>query len=144
MSFFKSIKSAFGGSEDEYDVFGQTTSFVNPFSKDAKPADRERVQDDVKIEVDKNAEYAIDAEFADKAGFKAPARQDPHLDSHSETGGLTMGGFGLARFVPSGHQQVPDIISAAHRPGGEGIRKNRGRRRQEGRRTSEGLRGSLS
>ena len=67
MSFFKSIKSAFGGSEDEYDVFGQTTSFVNPFSKDAKPADRERVQDDVKIEVDKNAEYAIDAEFADKA-----------------------------------------------------------------------------
>ena len=67
MSFFKSIKNAFGGSDDEYDVFGQTTTFVNPFSKDAKLQDRERVQDDVQIEVDKQEEYAIDAEFADKA-----------------------------------------------------------------------------
>ena len=53
MSFFKSIKNAFGGSDDEYDVFGQTTTFVNPFSKDANAADKERVQDDVQIEVDK-------------------------------------------------------------------------------------------
>lgn len=67
MSFFKSIKNAFGGSDDEYDVFGQSTTFVNPFSKDAKAADRERAQDDVQIEVDKHEEYAIDAEFADKA-----------------------------------------------------------------------------
>ena len=67
MSFFKSIKSAFGGSEDEYDVFGQTTSFVNPFSKDKNVTDREHVQDDVQIQVDEHEEYAIDAEFADKA-----------------------------------------------------------------------------
>ena len=67
MSFFKSIKNAFGGSDDEYDVFGQTTTFVNPFSKDANAADKERVQDDVQIEVDKQEEYAIDAEYADKA-----------------------------------------------------------------------------
>ncbi len=67
MSFFKSIKSAFGGSEDEYDVFGQTTSFVNPFSKDKNVTDREHVQEDVQIQVDEHEEYAIDAEFADKA-----------------------------------------------------------------------------
>ena len=67
MSFFKSIKRAFGGSEDEYDVFGQTTSFVNPFSKDKNVTDREHVQEDVQIQVDEHEEYAIDAEFADKA-----------------------------------------------------------------------------
>ena len=67
MSFFKSIKSAFGGSEDEYDVFGQTTTFVNPFSKDKNVTDREHVKDDVQIQVDVKEEYAIDAEFADKA-----------------------------------------------------------------------------
>ena len=69
MSFFKSIKNAFGGSDNEdYDVFGQPTTFVNPFSKDKNVAEREHdIEDDVKIEVDKHEEYAIDAEFADKA-----------------------------------------------------------------------------
>jgi len=67
MSFFRSIKNAFGGSDDEYDVFGQTTTFVNPFSKDKAPVDKERAMEDVKIEVDKQQEYSIDAEFADKA-----------------------------------------------------------------------------
>ena len=68
MSFIKSIKNALGGSsDDEYDVFGQPTTFVNPFSKDKNVHDQERVNDDVHIEVDKNEEYAIDAEFADKA-----------------------------------------------------------------------------
>ena len=67
MSFFKSIKSAFGGSEDEYDVFGQTTTFVNPFSKDKNVTEKEHVQEDVKIQVNEQEEYAIDAEFADKA-----------------------------------------------------------------------------
>jgi len=69
MSFIKSIKNAFGGSGDEeYDVFGQPTSFVNPFSKDKNVPGREREEDDnVKIAVDKHEEYAIDAEYADKA-----------------------------------------------------------------------------
>ena len=68
MSFIKSIKNALGGSsDDEYDVFGQPTTFVNPFSKDKNVHDQERVNDDVHIEVDKTEEYAIDAEFADKA-----------------------------------------------------------------------------
>ena len=69
MSFFKSIKSAFGASDnEEYDVFGQPTTFVNPFSKDKNVAEREHdIADDVNIEVDKHEEYAIDAEFADKA-----------------------------------------------------------------------------
>ena len=68
MSFIKSIKNALGGSSDEdYDVFGQPTTFVNPFSKDKNVHDQERVNDDVHIEVDKHEEYAIDAEFADKA-----------------------------------------------------------------------------
>ncbi len=69
MSFFKSIKSAFGGSDSEdYDVFGQPTTFVNPFSKDKNVAEREHdIEEDVHIEVDKQEEYAIDAEFADKA-----------------------------------------------------------------------------
>ena len=68
MSFIKSIKNALGGSsDDEYDVFGQPTTFVNPFSKDKNVHDQERVNDDVHIEVNKTEEYAIDAEFADKA-----------------------------------------------------------------------------
>jgi len=69
MSFIKSIKNALGGSSDEeYDVFGQPTTFVNPFSKDKNVHDQERAgNDDVHIEVDKHEEYAIDAEFADKA-----------------------------------------------------------------------------
>ena len=69
MSFFKSIKNAFGGSDNEdYDVFGQPTTFVNPFSKDKNVADREHdIEDDIHIELDKHEEYAIDAEFADKA-----------------------------------------------------------------------------
>ena len=69
MSFFKSIKNAFGGSDNEdYDVFGQPTTFVNPFSKDKNVAEREHeIAEDVHIEVDKQEEYAIDAEFADKA-----------------------------------------------------------------------------
>ena len=68
MSFFKSIKSALGGSDsEEYDVFGQPTSFVNPFSKDKNVTDKERVQDEVEIQLDQHEEYAIDAEFADKA-----------------------------------------------------------------------------
>ena len=67
MSFFKSIKNAFGGSEDDYDVYGQPTTFVNPFSKDKNITDREHMQDDVQIEVDEHEEYAIDAEYADKA-----------------------------------------------------------------------------
>ena len=62
MSFFKSIKNAFGGSEDDYDVYGQPTTFVNPFSKDKNITDREHMQDDVQIEVDEHEEYAIDAE----------------------------------------------------------------------------------
>jgi len=68
MSFIKSIKNAFGGSDnDEYDVFGQPTTFVNPFSKDKNVRDHEPEDHEVKIEVDKHEEYAIDAEFADKA-----------------------------------------------------------------------------
>ena len=69
MSFIKSIKNAFGGSDNEdYDVFGQPTTFVNPFSKDKNVAEREHdIQEDVHIEVDKHEEYAIDAEYADKA-----------------------------------------------------------------------------
>ena len=67
MSFFKSIKSAFGGSDEEYDVYGQPTTFVNPFSKDKNLIGREHDQDDLQIEVDQQEEYAIDAEFADKA-----------------------------------------------------------------------------
>ena len=68
MSFFKSIKSAFGSDGDDYDVYGQPTTFVNPFSKDKNVAEHERDKDDeIKIEVDKKEEYAIDAEFADKA-----------------------------------------------------------------------------
>ncbi|MBO4803098.1 MAG: hypothetical protein J5503_01000 [Muribaculaceae bacterium] len=68
MSFFNSIKKAFGGSGDEeYDVFGQPTTFVNPFSKDKNVPGREHEDDDVKIAVDKQEEYAIDAEYADKA-----------------------------------------------------------------------------
>ena len=50
MSFFKSIKSAFGGSDGEdYDVYGQPTTFVNPFSKDKNLVDREHGQDDLEI-----------------------------------------------------------------------------------------------
>ena len=68
MSFFKSIKNAFGGSDgDDYDVYGQPTTFVNPFSKDKNVPDREHDKDEVCIEVDEREEYAIDAEFADKA-----------------------------------------------------------------------------
>lgn len=68
MSFFKSIKSAFGSDSDDYDVFGQPTTFVNPFSKDKNVPDREHdKEDEPHIEVDKKEEYAIDAEFADKA-----------------------------------------------------------------------------
>ncbi len=68
MSFFKSIKSAFGSDSDDYDVYGQPTTFVNPFSKDKNVADHERdKEDEIQIEVDKKEEYAIDAEYADKA-----------------------------------------------------------------------------
>ena len=69
MSFFKSIKNAFGGSDNEdYDVFGQPTTFVNPFSKDKNvPGNRDHENDVVPIEVDEHEEYALDAEFADKA-----------------------------------------------------------------------------
>ncbi len=70
MSFFKSIKNAFGSDGDDYDVFGQPTSFVNPFSKDKNVAENEHKQhqdNEVQIEVDKHEEYSIDAEFADKA-----------------------------------------------------------------------------
>ena len=69
MSFIKSIKSAFGGSDsEEYDVFGQPTTFVNPFSKDKNVLNREQAEpDQVKVELDQQEEYAIDAEFADKA-----------------------------------------------------------------------------
>ena len=65
MSFFKSIKSAFGGSDEEYDVFGQPTTFVNPFSKDRSVTEKELDKDE--IQVDRTEEYAIDAEYADKA-----------------------------------------------------------------------------
>ena len=69
MSFIKSIKNAFGGSDsDDYDVFGQPTSFVNPFSKDKNvPNHDQDAVDDVKLDIDKQEEYALDAEFADKA-----------------------------------------------------------------------------
>ncbi len=71
MSFFKSIKNAFGGSDGEdYDVFGQPTTFVNPFSKDKNvPGAHEpaKEKEEVVIEVDRQEEYALDAEFADKA-----------------------------------------------------------------------------
>ena len=65
MSFIKSIKNAFGGSDEEYDVFGQPTTFVNPFSKDKNVADKELGKDEV--QVDRTGELAIDAEYADKA-----------------------------------------------------------------------------
>ena len=67
MSFFKSIKSAFGGSDNEdYDVFGQPTTFVNPFSKDKNVPnhDQEKAEE---LPLDKQEEYALDAEFADRA-----------------------------------------------------------------------------
>lgn len=68
MSFLKSIKSAFGGSDgEEYDVFGQPTSFVNPFSKDKNVPNHDAGGDTIKVQVEKDEEYAIDAEFADKA-----------------------------------------------------------------------------
>ena len=52
MSFFKSIKSAFGSDGDDYDVYGQPTTFVNPFSKDKNVAEHERDKDDeIKIDV---------------------------------------------------------------------------------------------
>lgn len=68
MSFFKSIKSAFGGSDGEdYDIYGQPTTFVNPFSKDKNVPDHDHVKEEVEISMDQHEEYAIDAEFADKA-----------------------------------------------------------------------------
>ena len=68
MSFFKSIKNAFGSDSDDYDVYGQPTTFVNPFSKDKAVAEHDRdKEDEVHIEVDKKEEYSIDAEYADKA-----------------------------------------------------------------------------
>ena len=70
MSLIDLIKSACGGSDDkEYDVFGQPTTFVNPFAKDKIVAEHEagKAQDEMQIEVDKQEGYAIDAEFADKA-----------------------------------------------------------------------------
>lgn len=68
MSFIKSIKNAFGGSDnDDYDVYGQPTTFVNPFSKDKNVAGKEQHEDDVRITLEKHAEYAIDAEYADRA-----------------------------------------------------------------------------
>jgi len=67
MSFFKSIKSAFGGSDEDLDVFGQPTTFVNPFSKDKAAVEREHAKEEVPIQVDKKEEYTLDAEFADKA-----------------------------------------------------------------------------
>ena len=68
MSFFKSIKNAFGSDGDDYDVYGQPTTFVNPFSKDKNVAENERLkEDEIHIEVDEKEEYAIDAEYADKA-----------------------------------------------------------------------------
>lgn len=68
MSFIKSIKNAFGGSDsDDYDVYGQPTTFVNPFSKDKNVPDHEKTMEELQITVDKDDEYAIDAEFADKA-----------------------------------------------------------------------------
>lgn len=68
MSFIKSIKNALGGSSDEgYDVFGQPTTFVNPFSKDKNVQDHERRdKDDVDVAIEQTAEYALDAEFTDK------------------------------------------------------------------------------
>ena len=65
MSFWKSIKNAFGSDNDDFDVYGQPTSFVNPFSKDKNVAERDA--DDAQFEVNVQEEYAIDAEFADKA-----------------------------------------------------------------------------
>ena len=69
MSFFRSIKSAFGGSDnEEYDVFGQPTTFVNPFSKDKNvPNHDQEPADHAKVKLDQHEEYAIDAEYADKA-----------------------------------------------------------------------------
>ena len=69
MSFFKSIKSAFGGSDNEdYDVFGQPTTFVNPFSKDKNVPNHDQDKAEVEeITLDKQEEYALDAEFADRA-----------------------------------------------------------------------------
>lgn len=66
MSFFKSIKNAFGGSDEDYDVFGQPTKFVNPFSKD-KAVEGGHDKDELQIKVDQHEEYALDSEFADKA-----------------------------------------------------------------------------
>ena len=67
MSLFKSIKSALGGSSDEeYDVFGQPTTFVNPF-KDKNVQGQERHdKDEVDIAADQAVELALDAEFTDK------------------------------------------------------------------------------
>ena len=67
MSFWKSVKNAFGSDNDDYDVFGQPTTFVNPFSKDKNVAEREQALDDAQFVVDEHEEYAIDAEFTDRA-----------------------------------------------------------------------------
>ena len=67
MSFWKSVKNALGSDNDDYDVFGQPTTFVNPFSKDKNVAEREQALDDAQFVVDEHEEYAIDAEFTDRA-----------------------------------------------------------------------------
>lgn len=67
MSFWKSIKNAFGSDNDDYDVYGQPTTFVNPFSKDKNVSEREQAMEDAQFVVNEHEEFAIDAEFADKA-----------------------------------------------------------------------------
>ena len=67
MSFIKSLKNALGGSSDEdYDVFGQPTTFVNPFKDNNAQGQEHRDKDEVDVSVDQAAEYALDAEFTDK------------------------------------------------------------------------------
>lgn len=70
MSLINSLKKALGGGGDEdYDVFGQPTTFVNPFSKDKNVHDHDAPRDkgEAAIEVERDAEYALDSEFTDKA-----------------------------------------------------------------------------
>jgi len=67
MAIIKSIKSALGFSDgDDYDYLEPThVAYVNPFSKDNNVPEHDKGEE--KVTVDQKQEYAIDAEYADKA-----------------------------------------------------------------------------
>ena len=107
MSFFKSIKNAFGGSEEDYDVFGQPTTFVNPFSKDKNVADKEIERVDDQVQIDRSEEYAIDAEYADKAAKLMNEHTNAVLEMIK--GGWKKERESLLQQVSDAHKEVEDI-----------------------------------